>query len=78
LERLRLASNGRCRQIARAPKPGGRWSLRARFSPWRKTRRLVLLTDGNDTSGQLAAAAQRLSASGVELFTVPLRKRLRS
>ena len=41
--------------------------------PEGKTRRLVLLSDGNDTGGHAAAAAQALRASGVELFTVPLR-----
>ncbi len=35
-------------------------------------RRLVLLTDGNDTAGQAATGAARLAAQGVELFTVPL------
>ncbi|MEQ1861822.1 MAG: VWA domain-containing protein [Chthoniobacteraceae bacterium] len=36
-------------------------------------RRVVLLSDGNDTSGGASDAARRLAASGVELFTVPLR-----
>ena len=40
--------------------------------PAGKTRRLVLLSDGNDTGGQAIATAARLAASGVELFTVPL------
>lgn len=40
--------------------------------PAGKTRRLVLLTDGNDTAGQAPATAARLAGSGIELFTVPL------
>jgi uncharacterized membrane protein len=40
--------------------------------PTEKTRRLVLLSDGNDTSGRAALAAQSLSNAGTELFTVPL------
>ncbi len=35
-------------------------------------RRVVLLTDGNDTGGGAAAGAERLRASGVELLVVPL------
>jgi len=40
--------------------------------PAGQARRVVLLTDGNDTAGQAAAGAARLAAQGVELFTVPL------
>jgi uncharacterized membrane protein len=40
--------------------------------PTGKTKRLVLLSDGNDTAGQAASAAARLAAQGIELFTVPL------
>ena len=41
--------------------------------PTDKTRRLVLLTDGNDTSDRSAAAtAQSLANAGIELMTVPL------
>lgn len=36
-------------------------------------RRLVLLSDGNDTSNRAAEAAQRLAAAGTELSIVPLR-----
>jgi uncharacterized membrane protein len=36
-------------------------------------RRVVLLSDGNDTSDHAAEAARRLAASGVELATVALR-----
>jgi uncharacterized membrane protein len=36
------------------------------------TRRLVLLSDGNDTAGHSAETAARLAAAGVEVFTVPL------
>ena len=37
-----------------------------------KTRRVVLITDGNDTAGRAAELAQRLGTSGIQLFTVPL------
>ncbi len=40
--------------------------------PAGKARRLVLLTDGNDTDAQGVSAALRLAAQGIELFTVPL------
>ena len=40
--------------------------------PTEKARRLVLLSDGNDTSDRAAGAAQALANSGTELFTVPL------
>ena len=40
--------------------------------PSGKTKRLVLLTDGNDTAGHAAQVATRLAKQGVELFTVPL------
>ncbi len=36
-------------------------------------RRVVLLSDGNDTSGQGSEAAARLASAGVELLVVPLR-----
>ena len=36
-------------------------------------RRVVLLTDGNDTAGAARGAAARLRATGAELWTVPLR-----
>lgn len=41
--------------------------------PADKTKRLVLLTDGNDTANRASEAAQKLAANGIELFTVPLR-----
>ena len=40
--------------------------------PAGKTKRLVLLTDGNDTAGRAAQVATQLTKQGVELFTVPL------
>jgi uncharacterized membrane protein len=40
--------------------------------PAGQTRRIVLLTDGNETTGQTTAGAARLAAQGVELLTVPL------
>ena len=41
--------------------------------PAQGTKRLVLLTDGQDTGGQALAAASRLAAVGIELSVVPLR-----
>lgn len=43
--------------------------------PADRTRRLVLLSDGNDTSDRAAEAAQRLASAGIELLVVPLRNR---
>ena len=40
-----------------------------------KTKRLVLLTDGNDTAGRASAAASRLAAQGIELLAVPLHQK---
>ncbi len=37
------------------------------------SRRVILLSDGNDTAGHAAAAAARLHRAGVEVWTVPLR-----
>ena len=41
--------------------------------PAGKTKRLVLLTDGNDTAGRAAEVAGRLASGGVELSVVALR-----
>jgi uncharacterized membrane protein len=41
--------------------------------PAGRTKRLVLLSDGNDTAGHAAQVAARLAQQGVELYTVPLR-----
>jgi uncharacterized membrane protein len=41
--------------------------------PVERARRLVLLTDGNDTQDHALAAAQQLGRDGVELVAVPLR-----
>lgn len=45
----------------------------AALLPAETNRRIVLLSDGNDTSDRAAEAAQRLAASGVEISVVPLR-----
>ena len=45
--------------------------------PEGKIKRLVLLSDGNDTSLHAAEAARALRASGVELYTVPLQNPFR-
>lgn len=37
------------------------------------SRRIVLLSDGNDTAATAAAAATRLNRAGVEVWTVPIR-----
>ncbi len=41
--------------------------------PADQSRRVVLLSDGNDTSGHALEAATRLARSGVEVWTVPMR-----
>ena len=41
--------------------------------PAGKTRRLVMLTDGNDTAGRAAETAARVASPGVEVFPVPMR-----
>ena len=51
---------------------GGALDFASAIFPAGQARRIVLLTDGNDTAGQAAAAAGRLATQGVELFTVPL------
>jgi uncharacterized membrane protein len=45
----------------------------AAFLPAETHRRIVLLSDGNDTSDRAGETAQRLAASGIELSVVPLR-----
>ncbi len=40
--------------------------------PAGKSRRIVLLTDGNDTADHAAAGAARLATQGIDLLTVPL------
>ncbi len=45
--------------------------------PADQTRRVVLLSDGNDTSGHALEAAMRLSRAGVEMWAVPLRNPVR-
>lgn len=46
--------------------------LASAMFPAGKVRRLVLLSDGNDTAGHAAEAAARLAAAGIELHTLPL------
>ena len=47
----------------------------AAMLPAEKQRRIVLVTDGNDTADRAAEAAQILGTNGVEVFAVPLRNR---
>ncbi len=51
---------------------GGALDFASAIFPAGKTKRLVLLTDGNDTAGHATQVAARLAQQGVELFTVPL------
>ncbi len=51
---------------------GGALDFASAIFPAGKARRVVLLTDGNDTADTGAAAARRLAAQGIELLTVPL------
>jgi uncharacterized membrane protein len=73
LERLRLAESWPAPANRASTETARALEFASALFPVEKTRRLVLLSDGNDTSGNLTAAAQRLAANGVELFTVPLR-----
>jgi uncharacterized membrane protein len=52
---------------------GGALDFASAIFPAGKAKRLVLLTDGNDTADRGIAAATRLAAQGIELLTVPLR-----
>ncbi len=51
---------------------GGALDFASALFPAGRTKRLVLLTDGNDTAARAAQVAARLAQQGVELFTVPL------
>jgi len=42
------------------------------FSP-EKTKRIVLLSDGNDTGEETLDAARRIAGTGIEIYTVPLK-----
>jgi Ca-activated chloride channel family protein len=52
---------------------GGALDFASAIFPAGKARRIVLLTDGNDTAERGATVATQLAAQGIELFTVPLR-----
>ncbi len=52
---------------------GGALRLAAALAPAGHTRRVVLLSDGNDTTDDAASTAARLAASGVQVDAVPLR-----
>ncbi len=52
---------------------GGVLDFASAVFPADKTKRLVLLSDGNDTEATATQAAQMLASRGIELFTVPLR-----
>jgi len=52
---------------------GGALDFASAIFPAGKARRIVLLTDGNDTAERGAAVATQLAAQGIELLTVPLR-----
>src|SRR5262249_37711721 len=51
---------------------GGALDFASAIFPAGKARRIVLLSDGNDTADGAASAATRLAAQGIELLTVPL------
>jgi Ca-activated chloride channel homolog len=57
----------------RASDIGGAIEIASALFPAGQSRRLVLLSDGNDTGGRALEAAARLARSGVEVWTVPLR-----
>jgi uncharacterized membrane protein len=52
---------------------GGAVEFATAMFPVERARRLVLLTDGNDTQNGALRAAQQLARDGVDLVTVPLR-----
>ncbi len=52
---------------------GGALDFSSALFPADQSCRVVLLSDGNDTSGHAMEAATRLARAGVEVWTVPLR-----
>ncbi len=52
---------------------GGALDFASAVFPAGKAKRVVLLTDGNDTGERGASTAAQLAAQGIELLTVPLR-----
>ncbi len=58
---------------ARASDIGSALELSGAMLPSGQSRRIVLLSDGNDTAGRALDTAARLGRSGVEVWTVPLR-----
>ncbi len=52
---------------------GGALDFTSAIFPAGKAKRIVLLTDGNDTTDRAASTAAQLAAQGIELLTVPLR-----
>lgn len=58
---------------ARASDIGGALDISSALLPSGQARRIVLLSDGNDTAGRAAETAARLARSGVEVWAVPLR-----
>ena len=72
-EHLRLAEKSPELAARDATDIGGALSFASAIFPPDAAKRIVLLTDGNDTRDGAAAAAQSLAARGIELDTVPLR-----
>ena len=58
---------------AKATDTGHALDFSSALFPADQSRRVVLLSDGNDTSGHALETATRLARSGVEVWTVPLR-----
>lgn len=52
---------------------GGALSFASAIFPAETAKRIVLLSDGQDTADRAAASAQTLAQNGIELFAVPLR-----
>ena len=59
-------------QAGKATDIGAALEFASALFPSGQARRIVLLSDGNDTAGRANAAAARLAAAGTELWTVPL------
>ncbi len=69
---LKLAPQWPALPDRKATSLAGAMEFASAIFPAGQTRRLVLVTDGNDTTGQAAETAARLAGSGIQLFTVPL------
>ncbi|MDQ3624571.1 MAG: VWA domain-containing protein, partial [Verrucomicrobiota bacterium] len=73
VENLRLAPGWPSPAAPTASDLGRALDFSGAIFPAEKPRRLVLLSDGNDTADEAAASAHEAAENGVEIYTVPLR-----